>query len=140
MATSTLVVGGRINDPFSGQTFFFYAPLFIPFFILGVPILDTAFAIIRRSGRFAVRDKGHLHHRLMFLGHGQRRSVAILWMWTAVLSGLVLYPTYSNKGNAVIPFAVLGLGILLYTFFHPGVRRSPNDAVVEDVLSSQAPD
>jgi UDP-GlcNAc:undecaprenyl-phosphate GlcNAc-1-phosphate transferase len=83
-----------------------------------------------------VRDKGHLHHRLMFLGHGQRRSVAILWAWTALLSGLVLFPAYTDRGNAVIPFAVLGLGVLLYTFFHPGVRRNANDAIVADVLST----
>jgi UDP-GlcNAc:undecaprenyl-phosphate GlcNAc-1-phosphate transferase len=132
MAAATLVVGGRTDQPFSGQTYFFYAPIFIPFFILGVPIFDTAFAIIRRSGKFSVRDKGHLHHRLMFLGHGQRRSVAILWAWTAILSGLVLFPTYTNRGNAVIPFLVLGLGVLLYTFFHPGVRRNGNG----DVLST----
>ena len=41
-------------------------------------------------------DKEHLHHRLMDLGHGQRRSVAILWLWTALLSGLVLYPVYTD--------------------------------------------
>lgn len=140
MAAATLVVGGRTDQPFSGQTYFFFAPIFIPFFILGVPILDTAFAIIRRAGRFAVRDKGHLHYRLMSLGHGQRRSVAILWAWTALLSGLVLFPTYTNKGNAVLPFAVAGLGVLLYTFFHPGIRRSANDVVAEDVLASQPPE
>jgi UDP-GlcNAc:undecaprenyl-phosphate GlcNAc-1-phosphate transferase len=127
MAAATLVVGGRTDQPFSGQTYFFYAPIFIPLFILGVPILDTAFAIIRRTGRFSVRDKGHLHHRLLIMGHGQRRSVAILWAWTALLSGLVLFPTYTNRGNAVIPFLVLGLGVLLYTFFHPGVRRNGAD-------------
>jgi UDP-GlcNAc:undecaprenyl-phosphate GlcNAc-1-phosphate transferase len=134
MAAATLAVGGRTDQPFSGSTYFFYAPIFIPFFILGVPIFDTAFAIVRRTGKFSVADKGHLHHRLMSLGHGQRRSVAILWSWTAILSGLVLFPTYTNKGNAVIPFAVLALGVLLYTFFHPGIRRGA-DAVVEDVLS-----
>jgi UDP-GlcNAc:undecaprenyl-phosphate GlcNAc-1-phosphate transferase len=145
MAAATLVVGGRTDQPFSGQTYFFYAPIFIPFFILGVPILDTAFAIIRRTGRrgktpsatasspsFSMRDKGHLHYRLLFLGHGQRRSVAILWAWTALLSGLVLFPTYTNRGNAVIPFLVLGLGVLLYTFFHPGVRRNGADVVSSD--------
>ena len=50
LAVSTSVVGGRA-DPntqgFVGQTFFFLAPLFIPLFILGVPILDTLFAIVR---------------------------------------------------------------------------------------------
>jgi UDP-GlcNAc:undecaprenyl-phosphate GlcNAc-1-phosphate transferase len=124
MAAATLVVGGRTDQPFSGQTYFFYAPIFIPFFILGVPILDTAFAIIRRTGKFSVRDKGHLHYRLLMMGHGERRSVAILWAWTAILSGLVLFPTYTDRGNAVVPFLVLALGVLLYTFFHPGVRGS----------------
>jgi UDP-GlcNAc:undecaprenyl-phosphate GlcNAc-1-phosphate transferase len=142
MAAATLVVGGRTDQPFSGQTYFFYAPIFIPFFILGVPIADTAFAIVRRTARrgrapgasetissrsFSMRDKGHLHYRLMFMGHGERRSVFILWVWTALLSGLVLFPTYTNRGNAVIPFLVLGLGVLLYTFFHPGVRRNGAD-------------
>ncbi len=49
MATPTLLVGGQTNEGFSGQTFFFFAPLFIPFFILGVPIFDMAFAIVRRA-------------------------------------------------------------------------------------------
>ncbi|HEX7168281.1 MAG TPA: MraY family glycosyltransferase, partial [Acidimicrobiales bacterium] len=138
MAASTLVVGGRTDQPFSGQTYFFYAPIFIPFFVMGVPILDTAFSIVRRSrrrGSPVAADKGHLHHRLMLLGHGQRRSVAILWAWTALLSLFVLWPTITNSssGNAVVPFAVLGLGVFLYTVFHPGVRRG-NEQQPDDVL------
>jgi UDP-GlcNAc:undecaprenyl-phosphate GlcNAc-1-phosphate transferase len=128
MAASTLVVVGQTDNEFSGKTFFFFAPIFIPFFILGVPILDTAFAIIRRAGRrsgVAEADKEHLHHRLMRLGHGHRRSVVILWAWTAVLCGLVLYPTFTKRGNAIIPFLVAGLGIALYTLFHPGIRQRP---------------
>jgi UDP-GlcNAc:undecaprenyl-phosphate/decaprenyl-phosphate GlcNAc-1-phosphate transferase len=126
MAASTISVGGRTADQFSGQTYFFFAPLFIPLFILGVPIIDTLFAIVRRASRrasVATADKDHLHHRLMRLGHGQRRSVLILWLWTALLSGLVLYPTYTGKGNAVVPIGVAALGLALYTLFHPGVRR-----------------
>ena len=126
MASSTMVVGGRVADQFSGQTYFFFAPIFIPFFILGVPIVDTLFAIVRRSRKktgFAVADKEHLHHRLMRLGHGHRRSVSILWAWTAVLSGLVLVPTFTNEGNAAIPIAVAGLGVALFTLFHPELRR-----------------
>jgi UDP-GlcNAc:undecaprenyl-phosphate GlcNAc-1-phosphate transferase len=128
MAASTLVVVGQTDNEFSGKTFFFFAPIFIPFFILGVPILDTLFAIVRRAGRragVAQADKEHLHHRLMRLGHGHRRSVLILWAWTALLCGLVLYPTFTNRGNAIIPFLVAGLGIALYTLFHPGVRQRP---------------
>jgi UDP-GlcNAc:undecaprenyl-phosphate GlcNAc-1-phosphate transferase len=125
MAASTMVVGGHTADQFSGRTFFFFAPIFIPFFILGVPIVDTAFAIVRRArSRSGVTsaDIQHLHHRLMQMGHGHRRSVLILWAWTVVLSGLVLFPTYTKRGNALIPVGVAGLGVLLYTLFHPGLR------------------
>jgi UDP-GlcNAc:undecaprenyl-phosphate GlcNAc-1-phosphate transferase len=134
MAAATISVGGRTADQFSGQTYFFFAPLFIPFFILGVPIADTGFAILRRAiSRASVSeaDKAHLHHRLMEMGHGPRRSVLILWAWTAVLSGVVLVPTFTNQGNAIVPFLVAGLGVLLYTFFHPLVRKPPRAGVFD---------
>lgn len=138
LATTTITVGGRTADQFSGQTYFFFAPLFIPVVILGVPLLDTVFSFFRRVYRrtsFAVADKDHLHHRLMRLGHGPRRSVVILWLWTALLSGLVLFPTYTNRGNAVVPLGMAALGLLLYVYFHPGVRSReevPEDAPVSE--------
>src|SRR3954469_17070292 len=127
MAASTISVGGSTDASFSGSSFFFFAPLFIPLVILGVPILDTAFAIVRRASRRsspAAADKEHLHHRLMRLGHGPRRSVVILWIWTALLSGLVLYPTYTGRGDAVVPLGVAGLALLLLLIFHPGARQA----------------
>jgi UDP-GlcNAc:undecaprenyl-phosphate GlcNAc-1-phosphate transferase len=127
MAVSTMVVGGRTSESFTGQAYFFFAPIFIPLVILGVPILDTLLAIVRRATRrkgIASRDKDHLHHRLMRLGHGQRRSVLILWAWTALLSAFVLYPTYNNgHGNAFVPTGIVALGLVLYTVLHPGVRQ-----------------
>lgn len=131
MAVSTSVVGGRadptIEEYVPGQTYFFLAPIFIPLVILGVPILDTVFAIVRRVTRrqsFAEADKGHLHHRLMNLGHGQRRSVIILWLWTAVLSGFVLYPIYTNASTPLIPLGVIAIGLALFTVLHPQARRA----------------
>ncbi|MGI8664264.1 MAG: glycosyltransferase family 4 protein [Acidimicrobiales bacterium] len=127
MAASTMAVGGSTDASYSGQAFFFFAPLFIPLVILGVPILDTLFAIVRRATRgagLATADKEHLHHRLLRLGHGHRRSVVILWTWTALLSGGVLLPTYTGRGDAVVPFGVLGLGLALFTVFHPGIRQA----------------
>jgi UDP-GlcNAc:undecaprenyl-phosphate GlcNAc-1-phosphate transferase len=129
LAVSTSVVGGRADpasDAFVGQTFFFLAPLLIPLFILGVPVLDTTFAIIRRASRRQAldeADKGHLHHRLMNLGHGQRRSVLILWTWTALLSGFVLYPVLTGENPTYLPFGIAALLIVLYTVFHPAVRE-----------------
>jgi len=136
LAASTILVGGRTADQFSGQTFFFFAPLVIPFVILGVPMLDIALAIVRRAARrtsIAMPDKEHLHHRLMRLGHGQRRAVFILWAWTAVLAGFVLAPTYTNEGNALVPFGIAALALILYAIFHPTAREARRAAVEADV-------
>ena len=109
LATTTITVGGRTADPFSGQTYFYFAPLAIPLVILGVPIFDTAFSFVRRLVKrqsFAQADHEHLHHRLMRMGHGPRRAVVILWLWTALLSAIVLLPTFTDRGNSLVPLAV----------------------------------
>lgn len=127
MAAATMLVGGQATSEYSGQVFFFFAPLLIPFIVMGVPIIDTAFAIVRRARKrsgLAEADKDHLHHRLMRLGHGHRRSVIILWLWTGLLSLFVLYPVYTGNGDAIVPIGVLALGLVLLTFFHPGSRRA----------------
>ena len=127
MATTMITIGGRTTDPFSGQTYFYFAPLLIPAVILGVPLVDTVFSFLRRVWRrqhFAEADREHLHHRLMRMGHGQRRAVVILWLWTALLSAAVLIPTFTNRGNSLVPLAVAALGLLLYIYFHPGVRSA----------------
>lgn len=135
MAASTISVVGQSGNGFSGKTYFFFAPIVIPFFILGIPMLDTAFAIIRRAGRRgnpAVADKNHLHHRLMRLGHGQARAVLVLWLWTALLSALVLYPIFTKQNLAWVPVVVLGLGAGLYTLFAPRGRAVPPDEERDD--------
>ena len=139
MAASTMSVGGSTDAVYSGQSFFFLAPLFIPLVILGVPILDTAFAIVRRATRrsgVATADKEHLHHRLLNLGHGHRRAVFILWAWTALLSGAVLIPALTERGDALVPIAMGGLALVLYTIFHPGARKARDGLEAAEARSS----
>ena len=125
MSASTMVIGGR-TPPASGVTFFFFAPLLIPVFILGVPLIDAVWAFVRRtvSGQgFHTPDKNHIHHRLMRLGHGHKRTVVILWLWTAVLCGFVLLPLFDRQANVFIPLGVALLLIGLMTWFSPLVNR-----------------
>ena len=139
MSASTMVIGGR-TSPASGVTFFFFAPVFIPLFILGVPLVDAGFAFIRRTARgqgFHAPDKDHIHHRLLRLGHGHRRTVLILWAWTALLCGFVLYPLFKPKANALVPFGALALGAVLYTWFHPGLKRNQDP---EEEGSAESPE
>lgn len=140
MAASTMLVGGQTSVEVSGQVFFFFAPLFIPFFVMGVPIFDTLFAIFRRARSrtsMSEADKDHLHHRLMRLGHGHRRSVVILWLWTGLLSLFVLYPVYTRKGDGLVPIAVAALVLVLLTFFYPGIRRVRREDDAEQSLESK---
>ena len=128
LAVCTSVVGGRADPTeqrYFGQTWFFLAPMLIPILILGVPIFDTVFAILRRarSRTVATADKKHLHHRLIEMGHGPRRAVVILWCWTLLLSAVVLYPAFTGSGSNIIPLAFAALALLMFTLLHPEIRR-----------------
>ena len=130
MAIATSVVGGRADPQsqnFSGQTYFFIAPLFIPLLILGVPLFDVVFAIFRRTINrqgFATADRGHLHHRLIALGHGPRRAVVILWAWSALLSAVALYPALSSSSPNFLPLIAVAVILALFTVLHPRLRRA----------------
>ena len=60
-------------------------PLIVPIAILVLPLLDLIMAVVRRTSNglspFAP-DRGHLHHRLLDIGHSHRRSVLIMYAWT----------------------------------------------------------
>jgi UDP-GlcNAc:undecaprenyl-phosphate GlcNAc-1-phosphate transferase len=134
-------VGGQSDDPFSGQAWFFFAPLVLPLFILAVPLLDTVFAVVRRATKrsgWATADKEHLHHRLMEMGHGHRRAVVILWAWTALLSGFVLVPVFTNRGNGIVPVGILALALLLFTLLAPRWIRKGERRDAEAAAAAQA--
>ena len=62
--------------------------LIVPILALGLPILDTTFAIVRRyRGGVPIfkPDKGHLHHRLLDLGFTQRQAVLLMYVISAML-------------------------------------------------------
>lgn len=63
--------------------------LAVPLLIIGVPIFDTASAIVRRIRHkrpIQEADKGHIHHRLLGRGFDQRQTVIIIYVWSAALS------------------------------------------------------
>ena len=63
--------------------------LFLPLFVLAVPIIDTSFVVARRikhGERVFAPDQAHLHHRLLRRGFSQRRTVVYLWAWCAILA------------------------------------------------------
>lgn len=62
--------------------------LVIPALVLGLPVFDTAFAIVRRviKGKpISMGDKEHLHHRIMKAGFGQRRAVMLMYCISGIM-------------------------------------------------------
>ena len=69
-------------------------PLLLPAALLVIPYADLLLAVVRRTragqSPFAP-DRKHLHHRLLDIGHSQRASVLIMYLWAAVFSGSVVW-------------------------------------------------
>ena len=91
--------------------------LIAPIIVLGLPIFDTIFAIIRRiiKGKSIKAvfkaDKGHLHHRLMKRGYTQKQAVLILYGLTATLGMFAIILLESGIWKA-LSFALLVIAII----------------------------
>ena len=84
--------------------------LIVPIVALGLPILDTAFAIIRRymSGKPIFKpDKGHLHHRLLEMGLTQKQAVLLMYVMSGCLGLSAIALTEVNKSFGILIIIVL---------------------------------
>ena len=104
--------------------------MLVPLAIAGVPVLDTMSAIVRRlRGHQSIgqADLNHLHHRLMRAGLSQKRSVAVLWLCTAVL--VVVGCLISNYSGPVrwavfiVLFVVVFVVIWHFGLFKPVLKH-----------------
>ncbi len=97
--------------------------LAIPILVLGLPIFDTVFAILRRvlNGRpIGEADRGHLHHRLLDMGISHRMSVVILYIVSAGLGLLSI--ALVDKG--LLPSLIL---LIILVMFGIGGARNLRD-------------
>lgn len=82
----------------------------VPFLILGLPIFDTAFAILRRlaHGQSPMQaDRSHIHHRLIDMGLNQKQAVATLYVISAILGLSAVVLTTSGELRAMMFFVSL---------------------------------
>lgn len=104
----------------TGAVFLSYVPLMIPLLVLAIPVLDAAFAIVRRARRRRSvfhADKEHIHHRLMDLGHGHRQAVLVMYVWAALTAGAALAFTFLDRSDVILALPILVSAIVLYTLF-----------------------
>ncbi|MBW0114404.1 undecaprenyl/decaprenyl-phosphate alpha-N-acetylglucosaminyl 1-phosphate transferase [Pseudonocardia sp. KRD-169] len=115
LAAATTMASGRLTDVTTGGDLLaLFAPLIVLAAVVFIPVLDLLMAVVRRTraGRspFAP-DKMHLHHRLLEIGHSQRRAVLLIYLWAGVLAfGAVALALIDD------PFVVLwavGVGLVV---------------------------
>lgn len=90
--------------------------LLVPITILGVPILDTVFAIIRRiihKQPFYMPDKLHLHHCLLKLGYGHKQTVILIYAISALFSLAAIIFNQSTLWGSTFTFLAMTLLIEL---------------------------
>ncbi|MFF3614688.1 MraY family glycosyltransferase [Streptomyces sp. NPDC002580] len=141
LAAGAISITGQIDPDvmnlFSGserntvhQTVPVFIPLLLPLTIIAIPAADLVLAIVRRTWRgqspFAA-DRGHLHHRLLEVGHSHSRAVLIMYFWSALISfGALAYSVNSGAMWSVLVIAALsavGLVLLLLPRFTPRAPR-----------------
>ncbi|MEU0342980.1 MraY family glycosyltransferase [Streptomyces bobili] len=107
-----------------------YIPLLMPLTIIAIPAADLILAIVRRTWRgqspFAA-DRGHLHHRLLEVGHSHSRAVLIMYFWSALIAfGALAYSVNSASMwivLGVVFLSAIGLLLLLLPRFTPRAPR-----------------
>ncbi|KOG34417.1 MraY family glycosyltransferase [Streptomyces resistomycificus] len=112
------------------QTVPVYIPLLLPLTIIAIPAADLILAIVRRTWRgqspFAA-DRGHLHHRLLEIGHSHSRAVLIMYFWSALIAfGALAYSVNSASMwivLGVVFLSAIGLILLLLPRFTPRTPR-----------------
>ena len=105
--------------------------LVVPIIALGLPILDTTFAIIRRrmSGVPIFQpDKGHLHHRLLALGMTQKQAVLIMYFVSMMLGIVALFVANVSYQTGIVTVLVV-LAFIIYSAMRIGIlRKSTTDS------------
>ncbi len=106
-----------IMGPFRASDIISFA---VPFLVLGLPIFDMGFAVVRRllNGRNPFSgDKLHLHHKLIAVGFNQKKAVAILYSISAALGIVAVMLTGEGFKKAIFSialiFMIIAIGCLL---------------------------
>jgi UDP-GlcNAc:undecaprenyl-phosphate GlcNAc-1-phosphate transferase len=147
LAAATVSGVGRTLRPHGGDVAAFAIPVLIPVFVLAVPLVDVALAVIRRtrSGRpVYAPDKEHIHHQLREIGHTHHTAVLIMYFWALLLAGAGLAVSFIN--GRVINSIILGVALALIgtTIIPRRIRkrrarrqREAGEAIVEAASGSK---
>ena len=135
LAAATISITGSVSgaDVSANPVAAVLLPLVVPLAIFLLPLFDVIWAVVRRTraGRRPWHpDAGHLHHRMLAVGHGHRRAVLLLWGWAAAVSlGSVSFVFFDPAVSFGILVVMLGTAAALTVWLPRAVvgSRKPQE-------------
>lgn len=110
---------------------------FVPILILAIPILDTLFAIIRRSLKgkpIFSADREHLHHQLLGMNFSQRTTVLIIYAIDIFFSTATILYTIGDPEIGKILYIILFI-IIVWFVFHTSIISDKTPKITEKITS-----
>jgi len=107
-------------------------PLLLPVAIMLIPYADLLLAVVRRTlaGKSPFAADGlHLHHRMLRMGHSQRQSVLLMYLWAVLLSGLLVGLSQVRTGLIWLVLATVGAMCVLLVATMPRLRPWRSETV-----------
>lgn len=127
-AVATLAVTGDVlgQDAFRFRNVPAFMPVILPIAVIVLPYLDLLLSVIRRTAKrrspFSA-DRGHIHHRLVDLGHSPRAVVLILYLWAALVASGVVVISLTDRRIA-IPLYVAAFIFVTFVTWWPMLKRA----------------
>ena len=127
LAAASTSASGRIavNAYGPADVFTLLSPRILVAAVVFIPMLDMLMAVVRRTRAgvgFYTPDKLHLHHRLLELGHSQRRVALIIYLWVGILAFSVAASTIFPM-SVVVPAFAAGLVVAMLATMAPRLQR-----------------
>ncbi|WP_423190003.1 glycosyltransferase family 4 protein [Alkalibacterium sp. f15] len=89
----------------------------LPIIILGIPVTDTLFAMIRRKlnkQSIVTADRSHIHHRFMIIGLSHKQTVLAIYSVSAIFSIIALLYNFSTLIGSILLTLFVVIGVILF--------------------------
>ncbi|WP_017590522.1 MraY family glycosyltransferase [Nocardiopsis ganjiahuensis] len=131
LTSITITVTGQFDantarEEFNSSGLVVFLPVALPLLVIALPLADLVLAVLRRtlSGRspFAP-DRGHLHHRLLDMGHTHTRAVLLMYLWAGIVAFAAVSLSIFDSAFIVLTVTVLVATCAVGLIALPRLRR-----------------
>ncbi|MFE1168636.1 MraY family glycosyltransferase [Nocardiopsis sp. NPDC058789] len=131
LTSITITVTGQFDantarEEFNSSGLVVFLPIALPLLVIALPLADLVLAVLRRTlagkSPFAP-DRGHLHHRLLDMGHTHTRAVLLMYLWAGIVAFAAVSLSIFDSAFIVLTVTVLVATCAVGLIALPRLRR-----------------